>query len=91
MAMQEFRFLERPVGMPLRVLIQRLGVEDASSTARGHLDIACGREVSHIVERHLRFGANVVRVEKYWTTMSDPTGMEYCLTSRDPSTGIRSA
>ena len=90
-AMAEFAYLERPGAMPLRVLLQRLGHDDPSVSARAHLDVACGDDVMNAVHRHVQLGATVIRVEKFWTTMCDLTGMLYCLTSRDPDTGVRSA
>jgi Glyoxalase-like domain len=89
----EFSVLVRPPGMPLRILLQRLGdhadeLPRKRAIAHAHLDIACGSHVDQIADIHEGFGAKVVRRELHWTTMSDPAGAHYCLTSRDPITGV---
>ena len=84
---EEFTYLVRPPGMPLRLLLQRLGEDDPGLTVRAHLDVACGPHVDEIATRDERRGATVQRRERFWTTMSDPVGLAYCLTSRDPVTG----
>lgn len=74
----EFDCLQRPAGMPLRLLLQRTG-----ATAAGmHLDLACD-DVPAEVARHVELGAVVVRrVPGDWTTLRDPAGREYCVTAR---------
>jgi predicted enzyme related to lactoylglutathione lyase len=76
----EFEHLKRPDGMPLRILLQRLG-----STEPGmHPDFACD-DVPAEVARHVALGAQVVReVPGDWTTLRDPAGREYCVTARAP-------
>jgi hypothetical protein len=77
----EFVHLERGAGMPLKVLLQRVG----SASAGMHLDLACD-DVDPEVARHVALGAQVVRrVEGDWTTLRDPSGREYCVTGRTPS------
>ena len=75
----EFAYLERPAGMPLRLLMQRVGGSPGM-----HLDFACdGVDVE--VARHVGLGASVVRrVPGDWTTLRDPVGREYCVTARSP-------
>lgn len=81
----EFRYLARPDGIPLRLLLQRL--DDAKvGQGRGHLDLACN-DVPAERRRHLALGASLVRQTPNWTTLADPTGLEYCVTRRDPTTG----
>lgn len=76
----EFEFLERPAGMPLRLLLQRVG----SAAAGMHVDLACD-DVDAEVARHVGLGARVVRrVPGDWTTLQDPAGREYCVTGRSP-------
>jgi predicted enzyme related to lactoylglutathione lyase len=76
----EFGFLERPAGMPLRLLMQRVG----SAVAGVHVDFACD-DVDAEVARHVAMGARVVRrVPGDWTTLADPVGREYCVTARSP-------
>lgn len=80
-------FLVRPEGMPLRLLLQRLGDDDGAPTARAHLDLACGTDVSAAVAAHEASGATFAWRGARWTTMRDPAGLPYCLTERDPATG----
>ena len=82
----EFEFLVRPAHMPFRLLLQRL-TEDEPGGGHLHLDLACsdvGRETS----RHVALGASVVRIMRYWATLIDPAGMAYCVTARNPDTGV---
>jgi hypothetical protein len=85
--LSEFNPLVRPDHLPLRLLFQRLGADDAGTTARAHLDLSCGGDVDRVTEAHERAGAAVRRVATYWTTMVDPAGLEYCLTMRNPDLG----
>ncbi len=85
--LEEFASLAQPATVPLRPLFQRLGNDDDGETSRAHLDIACGRQVEEVRERHKQLGAVFVAEGPVWTTMRDPAGMPYCLTQRDPKTG----
>ena len=73
----EFDYLARPGAMPLRLLLQRTG----GGAAGMHLDLACD-DVPAEVARHVALGASIVRVTGWWTTLRDPAGREYCVTSR---------
>jgi glyoxalase superfamily protein len=74
----EFAYLERGPGMPLRLLLQRIG----SAVAGMHVDLATD-DVDAEVARHVGLGAVVVRrVPGDWTTLRDPAGREYCVTGR---------
>jgi len=84
----EFEVLARPPELPLRVLLQRLGPGDPRTATTAHLDIACGADVAALAVEHVGRGALVERVEERWTTLRDPAGLPYCLTARDPSTGV---
>jgi len=76
----EFDYLERGAGMPVRLLLQRIG----AGVAGVHLDFACD-DVDAEVARHVGLGASVVRrVPGDWTTLRDPVGREYCVTGRSP-------
>ncbi|MFG1990585.1 VOC family protein [Actinoplanes sp. NPDC048988] len=76
----EFEHLERGPGMPLKLLVQRVG----SAVAGMHVDLAC-TDVDAEVARHVGWGASVVRrVPGEWTTLRDPVGREYCVTGRAP-------
>ncbi len=82
----EFASLVRPEGMPLRLLLQRLG--EPSGPCRAHPDLACD-DVSAEVRRHQALGGTVLRTTGIFTTLLDPAGLPYCVTSRDPGTGLR--
>ena len=84
----EFALLARPSELAVRVVLQRLGEDDAGSATRAHLDVSCGSEVDQVAAEHVTLGSTVQRVERFWTTMTDPGGLEYCLTRRDPETGL---
>lgn len=82
-----FAALQQPDHIPLRLLLQRRGTDDAGTTTRAHLDIACGSHFVEVSETFLGFGAELVAHHTHWTTMRDPAGLEFCLTRRDPETG----
>jgi hypothetical protein len=76
----EFEWLRRPAGMPLRLLVQRIG----SASAGMHPDFACDDGPAEVA-RQVALGAQVVReVPGDWTTLRDPAGREYCVTARSP-------
>lgn len=83
----EFAWLEQPAGLPLRLVFQRLG--ERSGPVRAHLDLSCGANVDVVAAEHVRLGAHSVAATPYWTTLRDPAGLPYCLTQRDPVTGVR--
>lgn len=83
----EFKFLIRPAWSPLRLLLQRR--EDSDGPARSHLDIACD-DVKLLVDDHLRLGAFLLEEFANWTCMIDPAGLPYCITRRNPHTGLLS-
>ncbi|MFJ3302988.1 VOC family protein [Streptomyces sp. NPDC086549] len=82
-SLPEFRVLKPPPGLPVRVLLQRLGDE---RPAAAHLDVAC-TDLEAVRARHERLGAVLVARGTHWTVMRDPAGGTYCLTGRDPETG----
>lgn len=82
----EFSYLLRPVGLPLRMMLQRLDESTPGQPVAAHLDLACD-DVEAEVARHLVLGARVVRRTEVWVTLADPTGRQYCVTRRDPDTG----
>ncbi|MFJ9633357.1 VOC family protein [Streptomyces sp. NPDC101175] len=82
-ALPEFHVLRPPSGLPIRVLLQRLG---ADRPAAAHLDLACA-DIDATGARHERLGARAVARGTHWTVMRDPVGGVYCLTGRDPETG----
>ena len=84
----ELAHLARPDGIPLRVLLQRLG-DDGWNLVSAHLDLASSDRAAE-TRRHERLGAVVERVGPGvgWTVLTDPTGARYCITDRDPDTGV---
>jgi hypothetical protein len=82
-SLPEFHVLKPPPGLPVRILLQRLGEERPASA---HLDLACA-DIDTTRARHERLGASVVSHGTHWTVMRDPAGGTYCLTGRDPETG----
>jgi len=85
-ARPEFAFLERPGGMPARLLLQRRGLAGERDDVTGHIDFACA-DPTRLVQRHAAAGARLVAPFPYGVTMADPTGRLYCLPMRDPVTG----
>jgi hypothetical protein len=81
----EFAYLTRAPDVVLRLMFQRVE-DDQKRPASAHLDFACDDVASETV-RHTALGATVAHVFDDWTTMRDPTGLAYCLTRRDPTTG----
>ncbi len=84
--LSEFQSFDQPEHLPLRLLIQQLGVDDTGGP-RAHLDLAAGSHVASVVERHVAAGATVLDQRELWTALSDPSGAHYCVTSRTPRTG----
>ncbi|GAA3831815.1 hypothetical protein GCM10022403_076260 [Streptomyces coacervatus] len=82
-SLPEFHVLQPPRGLPVRILLQRLG-EERPTTA--HLDLAC-TDIEATRAAHEHLGAQPVARGTHWTVMQDPTGGTYCLTGRDPETG----
>jgi hypothetical protein len=85
-ALPEFDYLERPDGMPLRLLLQRLRTTEPGQPVSAHLDLACDDQRATARE-HVRLGASALHQADRWTTLRDPAGRAYCVTSRSPSTG----
>lgn len=80
----EFVFLPDP-DAGARVLLQKLG--EASGPVRAHPDLAV-RDRAAVTQRHVGLGAEVVDVRERWTVLRAPGGQVYCLTDRDPATGL---
>ncbi|GAB3852320.1 hypothetical protein GCM10028801_03270 [Nocardioides maradonensis] len=79
----EFRSLVRPREQPLRLLLQRLGPDDPSTTVRAHLDLATTDRPAEVA-RLVGLGARRVRDGESWTVLADPTGRVFCVTDRQP-------
>lgn len=83
----EYAVLTRAEGQPFRFLLQRRGDGDVGLPTTCHLDLACD-DIPASVAKHVALGASVVAPFRWWTVMADPAGVEYCLTCRDPNTGL---
>lgn len=82
----EFAFLERPAGLPLRLLFQRLPQRHVGQPATAHLDLASTDRAAEVA-RHVSLGAVPLRHTDRWDTMLDSVGRPYCITDRDPVSG----
>ena len=82
---EEFGFVARPREIPIRLLLQRLG--DRAGPVRAHPDLACSDRPTE-TGRHVGLGADLVRVHERWTVLRSPGGSAYCLTDRNPKTGL---
>ncbi|MEQ6900497.1 VOC family protein [Nocardioides sp. YIM 152588] len=80
-----FSSLLRPDGQPLRFLLQRL--DRAEDPVGAHLDWATTDRAAETA-LHVALGATVESVHPVWTVLVDPAGRRYCLTDRDPATGL---
>jgi hypothetical protein len=82
----EFAWLRIPGGpRPLDVLLQRLDRTDGPTAA--HLDVGTSDREAE-VRRHLALGATLLAEEEFWTVLADPAALPYCVTDRDPATGV---
>lgn len=77
--------LERPDSIPLRFLFQRLDSEEPWISA--HPDFAC-RDRVEATRIHVDAGARVIAEHDRWTVLHDSLRGTYCLTDRDPETGL---
>ena len=85
-ARPEFAYLERPHGMPARLLFQRRERAADGDGVTGHVDFACA-DRRKLAARHVAAGARILAEFPFWVTLADPVGRPYCLTARDPHTG----
>lgn len=83
----EYALLDRPEGQPVRFLLQRRGPDAAGAGTASHLDLACD-DVDAATEAHLALGATLVDRHRWWNVLADPSGVPYCLTRRNPDTGL---
>ena len=79
----EFARLRTPAAFPVRILLHRLGTGATS----GHLDLATDDRTAE-VERLGRLGAVAAGGGPGWTVMTGPDGSAFCVTDRDPDTGL---
>lgn len=81
----EFAFVRRGPGHPLRLMLQRRATPEGPAT--GHLDLACD-DVDGSLDLHVAAGATLVGRHRYWSVLRDPGSLPYCLTHRDPDWGF---
>jgi Glyoxalase-like domain len=86
----EFTVLPRPEGIPVRLLLQRRSDAAPGDRVTGHVDFACA-DRQRLADAHTGAGARALATFAQWIVLADPVGREYCLTGRDPRTGIRPA
>ena len=67
------------------LLLQRLHEAAPGRAAGAHLDIATD-DPDALATAHERRGARVHRRHDCWITMTDPSGLPYCLVRRAPDT-----
>src|SRR4051812_9929342 len=80
----EFARVSVPEELPVQMLFQRLG-QDHTGGIRAHADLAADNRDAE-VDRHRGLGAELRRKTEHWTTLRDPAGLVYCVTSR--ATGV---
>ncbi|MEU4421603.1 VOC family protein [Actinoplanes sp. NPDC024001] len=77
-----FSRLYPPSPIPVRMLLQRL---DETRPTSAHMDISTD-DIPAMRAWHESLGASFVGEWPCWTTLRDPAGVAYCLTSGDPGT-----
>lgn len=82
----EFAWLRGPRQLALDVLLQRLETTGPTAEVAAHLDLGTTDRDAEVA-RHVALGARSRVVEEFWTVLTDPAGMVYCVTDRDPRTG----
>ncbi|MCU1470858.1 MAG: hypothetical protein JWQ39_2007 [Glaciihabitans sp.] len=80
-SLPEFARLSARPGVPIDLLLQRLG-EDRPTAA--HLDLAC-TDIEATAAWHQKLGARRIDRGSRWLVMTDPAGQTYCLTGREPA------
>ena len=81
----DFVPLQRPSEQPWRFLLQR--THDGRTRASAHLDLATDDRPAEVA-RLVSLGATTEQEHMRWTVMRDPGGTAYCVTDRDPATGL---
>jgi hypothetical protein len=77
-----YAYLTHRADLAVRLLLQRRADIAPGDRTRGHVDFGCTD--SGAPDRHVALGARVTGAEDYWTVLSDPAGLVYCLVNRDP-------
>ncbi len=79
------RLLDPDPAGPIRFLLQRVDDDRPHTTAHPDLAVA---DRERETARHRTLGAATVQVNEAWTVLRAPDGLIYCLTDRDPLTGL---
>ena len=77
-----YAYLTQPTGWPIRLLLQRRDSAAPGDRTRAHVDFGCTDTGAR--DRHVALGARVTGAQEYWTVLSGPAGLVYCLVNRDP-------
>ncbi|MBF6128709.1 VOC family protein [Nocardia brasiliensis] len=80
----EFARLRAEQHLPVQLLLQRLGEDRATSA---HIDLASD-DIEATATWHESLGATIVQRYDYWIVMADPADATYCVTARNPTTGL---
>ncbi|MCD0452895.1 hypothetical protein LO762_27485 [Actinocorallia sp. API 0066] len=78
---REFHRLDRPRGLPLAFLLQRL--DSPEGKVRAHLDFATTDRPAETT-RHQSEGSRLLRTTPNWTVL-EAAGLTYCITDRQPT------
>jgi catechol 2,3-dioxygenase-like lactoylglutathione lyase family enzyme len=78
----EFVELVGPPSTTLRLLVQRLGPDDAGDATRAHIDLGADADVQAEAERLQRLGAQFVDAPGQWVVLTDPAGLPFCVTPK---------
>jgi hypothetical protein len=77
-----YAYLTHRADWAIRLLLQRRDSAAPGDRTRGHVDFGCTDAGAR--DRHVALGARMTGAEQYWTVLSDPAGLVYCLVDRDP-------
>lgn len=74
----QYATLEKPPGMPLKLLFQRRDQVKAGDRVTGHVDFTSDAPETD-AKQHVAAGARVVALHSGWAVMADPGNRPYCL------------
>jgi Glyoxalase-like domain len=79
----EFTGLVGPASAPMKLLMQRLGADDAGTTTRAHIDLGSD-DIDAEADRLVGLGARYVDRYPGWALLVDPAGLPFCVTGNSP-------
>lgn len=79
----EFHRLVHRAESPVQLLVQRLGEDDAATTARAHLDLGTD-DIAAEAARVEALGAQVLWPGDGFIALRDPAGLSFCVTGNHP-------